>query len=208
MNTTTLSSLPTMRPHQHGFVLIMSLLFLLLLTIIGITSLSTTSLEEKMAHNVKDKNLAGQSAESALALAESWLESSNTVSRTEINRRISGAPSTTDGFTATVNDPDPPIWRTMDWKATSAGDYLEYPTVPFGATTSTLLSRNLFAAQPRYIIENLKKTDQCDGSTLGGPREESSMELKLCHRLYISARGVGGTAAAVTLSQSAYNQPK
>ena len=51
----------------------MALVFLLLLTILGIAALNTTSLEEKMAHNVKDRNLAFQAAESALIVAENWI---------------------------------------------------------------------------------------------------------------------------------------
>ena len=55
--------------HQSGAVLIISLIMLLLLTLIGTTSMQSTSLEEKMAGNMRDKNLAFQAAESALAAA-------------------------------------------------------------------------------------------------------------------------------------------
>lgn len=43
---------------------------LLLLTIIGVTAIQTTSLEEKMAGNMRDQNLAFQAAESALRVGE------------------------------------------------------------------------------------------------------------------------------------------
>ncbi len=54
---------------QQGVALVLALVFLLLLTLIGITALGTSSLEEKMANNVKDKNLAFQAAESATLMA-------------------------------------------------------------------------------------------------------------------------------------------
>ena len=55
---------------QSGAVLIISLIMLLALTIIGITSSSVTGLEEKMAANAKDMNLAFQAAEAALREVE------------------------------------------------------------------------------------------------------------------------------------------
>ena len=50
---------------QSGAVLVVSLIFLLVLTVIGVAAMQNTSLEEKMAGNVKDRNLAFQNAESA-----------------------------------------------------------------------------------------------------------------------------------------------
>lgn len=55
---------------QSGAVLIISLIMLLALTIIGLTSSSVTSLEEKMAANAKDINLAFQAAEATLRYVE------------------------------------------------------------------------------------------------------------------------------------------
>lgn len=60
---------------QNGAVLIISLFILLIMTLIGITSMSTTSLEEKMAGNMRDKNIALQASEAALEDGEGWLAS-------------------------------------------------------------------------------------------------------------------------------------
>jgi type IV pilus assembly protein PilX len=59
--------------HQSGAVLVISLIMLLLLTLIGVTGMQTTGLEEKMAGNMRDRNLAFQAAESALSAAEASL---------------------------------------------------------------------------------------------------------------------------------------
>lgn len=56
--------------NQSGVVLILSLIMLLLLTLIGTVGVQSTSLEEKMAHNARDKDLAFQTAESALTSIE------------------------------------------------------------------------------------------------------------------------------------------
>jgi type IV pilus assembly protein PilX len=58
---------------QSGVVLIISLIMLVLLTLIGVTSMQVTGLEEKMAGNMKSNNLAFQSAETALREGETWL---------------------------------------------------------------------------------------------------------------------------------------
>ena len=76
MNTTITSKT---RIRQQGAILIVSLLLLLVMTLLGITAVSTTSLEEKMASNNRQRQLAFQSASSALRDAETWL-------RTNISR--------------------------------------------------------------------------------------------------------------------------
>ena len=73
-NSALLRGIPT---DQSGAVLIISLIMLLLLTLIGASSMQTTSLEEKMAGNIRDRNLAFQAAESALNAAEASLDPPN-----------------------------------------------------------------------------------------------------------------------------------
>lgn len=58
------------RHRQHGTVLVIGLILLLLMTLIGVTAIQTTSLDERMAGNSRDRNLAFQAAEAALREAE------------------------------------------------------------------------------------------------------------------------------------------
>lgn len=55
---------------QRGAVLIVSLVFLLVLTILGVTGIRTTVLQETMAGGFKDEQLALQGAEAALRHGE------------------------------------------------------------------------------------------------------------------------------------------
>jgi type IV pilus assembly protein PilX len=67
------NKLPIHNPaRQTGTVLAVSLIILLVLTIIGISSLSTSSLEEKISGNFRDREIAFQAAEAALAYAEEF----------------------------------------------------------------------------------------------------------------------------------------
>lgn len=67
-----------MRRRQQGAVLIISLLLLLIMTLIGVTAMSTTTLEEKMSGNMRDRNVALQASETALEGGEVWLASLGT----------------------------------------------------------------------------------------------------------------------------------
>lgn len=59
---------------QRGSVLIVSLVFLLILTLVGISAMNMSSLEERMAGNFKDHQMAFQIAEAALVEAEGQVE--------------------------------------------------------------------------------------------------------------------------------------
>jgi type IV pilus assembly protein PilX len=61
---------------QGGFALIVGLVILVLLTLIMLTALRMASLEERMAGNLKNQNIAFQAAESALREAETLISSS------------------------------------------------------------------------------------------------------------------------------------
>ncbi|KJS73675.1 MAG: pilus assembly protein PilX [Pseudomonas sp. BICA1-14] len=55
---------------QRGAVLLVALIMLLLLTILGAAAMRDTNLQERMAGNMRDHNLAFQAAEAALRFAE------------------------------------------------------------------------------------------------------------------------------------------
>ncbi len=59
---------------QRGAVLAVGLVILLVLTLIGIVSLQSSSMEEKMAGNMRDMNLALQSTETTLREAETFID--------------------------------------------------------------------------------------------------------------------------------------
>jgi type IV pilus assembly protein PilX len=113
---------------EKGVVLIVGLLILLVMTILGVASLQTTSLEEKMAGNIRDRDLALQAAESALRDAESWLETIVTV----------GDFDGTGGLYGFDDNADDTTW--------SAGDSIAYPKTHVNTIADV-------AAQPRFVIQ-------------------------------------------------------
>jgi type IV pilus assembly protein PilX len=65
-----------MRNHnfQQGSALIICMVFLLLLTILGVSSMQSATLQEKMTGNAVDENRAFQRAEAALRVGEKALQ--------------------------------------------------------------------------------------------------------------------------------------
>ncbi|VVM76209.1 hypothetical protein PS662_02072 [Pseudomonas fluorescens] len=59
---------------QRGMALLVSLVFLLLLTLIGLSSMQNATLQEKMANSVTLRNQSFQNAEAALRMGESAVQ--------------------------------------------------------------------------------------------------------------------------------------
>lgn len=61
--------------YQRGAALIVSLILLMVMTLIGVFAMRGTTLEERMAGNMRDRSLAFEAGESGLRDAERWLDS-------------------------------------------------------------------------------------------------------------------------------------
>ncbi|MCO6062603.1 PilX N-terminal domain-containing pilus assembly protein, partial [Pseudomonas sp. MOB-449] len=58
---------------QKGAVLLVCLIALLALTVLGVTAMSGSTLQERMAGGARDYNVAFQAAESALRVGEDYV---------------------------------------------------------------------------------------------------------------------------------------
>lgn len=164
---------------QRGAVLFVSLIMLLLMTLIGISGMQTTVLEEKMAGNFKDRNMSLQSAESALRFAEAYLKTT-TVLPAFTGGTLGHYQPTTSGAAR---------WDSsvIDWSDT-INDVIVY-----AGTLSNISSA------PVFIIEEMPPVTESGGSLEAGTVLEN--------RYYrITTRAVGGTNAAVVMLQSAYKR--
>lgn len=158
--------------HQRGVALITSLIFLVLLTLVGVTAMQNTTLEEKMAGNNRDRNVAFQAAEAALRDAEFDIvckksESAGPCTRavkiadgSDFAMSISGATmfnaACTNGlcyFSSVKKDAD---WNTF-WGDDLLGlAKMEKPSVKYGEYTAASALSDV-VDQPRYIIEAVKR---------------------------------------------------
>jgi len=130
------------RNHQSGVVLVVSLIMLVLLTMIGVTGMQVTGLEEKMAGNSKDRNIAFQAAEAGLRDAESDLLNSG---------RVSGLTGMDNQCTAGLCYTGAPIMHIQD-NVGFMGN-----AVTYGAYTAAPNLMDIPALQqPRYLIVGMK----------------------------------------------------
>ncbi len=162
---------------QSGAVLFVSLIILLLMTIIGLASMKTTVMEEKMAGNTINRGIAFQAAESALRSAEAYL------STTALLPVFEEPTASGSGLYQPAIAPDQ-RWKLVDWS--DASKYVEY--------ASTL---SVVAFAPQYIIEELPITKE------GGFSLEAGVAGVVRH-YRITSRGVGGTDKAVVMLQTTY----
>ena len=136
------SHLAINRKGQVGVVLIISLIMLLLLTIIGLSGMQTTVLEEKMTGNSRDQNLAFQSAEAALRAGEAKIESLWNVGNGSIQIFCNGTAGLFSRVPGCVN-PEPDSAAPVTWTdnrksiASNTGRYFITYTGAFNSAPPT-----------------------------------------------------------------------
>jgi len=169
---------------QNGTVLVMALVFLVILTLLGVGALNTTSLQEKMAGNTQDRNYAFQAAESGIRAGE------NIIGQARQPTDVKADPSiTTDGLHL-ASTTSQPIWETPGlW---SSSDVITIS----GAFTK-------LSSAPKFIIEYVGKIDP-PGDSLGVGSRSARKGIALFR---VTSRATGGTDAAVSMVQSTYQKP-
>ena len=114
---------------------------LMVMTLIGVTGMQNSSMEEKMVANVRDIDLSFQAAEAALREAETSLQ-------VAVLKEFDG--SNTGLYQPATRD-NPPLWE-VDTTWSSAG------AVPYTGSLAYL------SALPQYIIEELPPVPDPKGS--------------------------------------------
>ena len=67
---------------QRGATFVTGLIFLVVLTLFGVTAMKTASMEERMSGNLRDRNLALQAAEMTLRYAEQHIRDNDPTTNT------------------------------------------------------------------------------------------------------------------------------
>lgn len=130
--------------NQAGSVLVIALIFLVLLTLIGVTAMQGTTLQERMAGNARDSNVALQAAEASLREAEEYL-----------NQAVVGP--FPGGATGLYEEPAAgagviPLWEDGSTNWADRGDLMARAPI------------DDVVQQPRVIIEQLRPYTDPEGS--------------------------------------------
>ncbi|MDE1545415.1 pilus assembly protein [Dechloromonas agitata] len=187
---------------EQGISLVISLLFLVVLSMLALTAIRTNIVEEKLAGNSRDWTLAFEAAEAALREGEKDIQSGTRfIGETgfDINC-ING----TNGLCKPQTD-GTAIWQDLEQAGNTGWLYGANigPSIAYGTYASPNTSISSVAKQPRYIIEVITEK----GSSLV-QKSYGSQGNQYVYR--ITARGFGASVdtngnpiARVTL-QSTY----
>lgn len=168
------------RPIQRGFALLTALIFLVILTLLGIGVFSATTSEEKMARNFRDREIALQAAEAALNEAKILI----TASYNSTGTAPSPLPQalTSDSCTSSIAG--------FACEPTGISDYKSYDLFASGAKGATLSSGAVSSTlsptvvglytQPRYLIILEKDNAPCGSTSVPPP---------YCFKILAQAKG-------------------
>lgn len=164
--------IPASASSQAGAALVTGLIFLVILTLLGITAMQTSTMEERMSGNARDRNIAFQAAEAALRDAERDIKcqkfdgspaAATTLVRTNVGciSGMTGADANcTDGLCCVVK---PPGLACVERTSVSPNKpvYIDFslsaePSVAYGTHTAAPKITSL-SQPPRYLIEPFLK---------------------------------------------------
>jgi type IV pilus assembly protein PilX len=176
VNTMAISRMQRRPSRERGVVLITGLIFLVVLTMIVLSVMRGSTLEERMAANARNRQLALQAAEAVSRDAGVTLfTAAAPVGPIDPFDPTAFTAACTGGYCEAPASPSTTKWKTIDWTDAAV-------TRTFASSASNL---NGVTAQPRYIVEPL-------GFSGGQPG-------KICPKILfrVSARGVAADSSVV-----------
>lgn len=179
------------RKHQSGMALVIALVFLVLLTVIGIAALGNNTMQQRMTYGALERNQAFQAADSAVTSGESWL-----VAQTAQPVGTCTSASTTctsPAIWARAGVTTPPVTlsvlkTTSFWTSNGQALYGQQAGYTFPYT----------ATQPQYIIEDAGH--DLSGSAKTGQNPPGYQT----YYFQITGRGFGNLSTSQALVQSVY----
>jgi type IV pilus assembly protein PilX len=135
--TTPILFLSPNKKDQTGAALVVSLIVLVLLTLLGVAAMRTSVLEERMAGNMRESNIAFQSAEGALREALSTDLPSNSYDGT--------VPGYTKQISKFLDSGNNPVSEFSYWTK-----QYDWDTKSVAATKAIGVSK-----APRYVVETM-----------------------------------------------------
>ena len=189
---------------QRGASLIAVMIILTIVSLLGVAAIQVSMLSERGARNDRDLQLAWQSAEAALADAETDLY---VITNTSTNARLKtftpvtnvsafvagcGTGTTNRGLCALVSS-GKPAWLAVDFTTTGNSA----PSVEYGTFTNAAFTAGGLGVQPaqkpRYIVEVIPDP---------GERDAGSADSKYIYR--VTAMGFGPRSEIQAVVQMLY----
>lgn len=174
------------KKNQEGVALVVSLIFLVILTVLGVFSIQNNTLQERMSGNYRDHHIAFEAAELALRIAE----------EATVQGQHSGSPLNLITISSSQDPWDPEIWKS---NITSQPDKIH--TLPAGMAPNS-------NQQPIFFIEEMELpfiADSEEADPVTDAALDGSLEPERARNLFrLTAIGFGGTDDTVVILQSTY----
>ncbi|WP_070990119.1 pilus assembly PilX family protein [Halofilum ochraceum] len=164
---------------QRGAALLIALVLLLVLTILGVTAMQSTNMQERMAGNLHARTVAFEAAEAALRDGEAYLD----------DFTVPPSPTGEQGFysEADYGDGEDPQWEQVDWD-----DDDEVRTVSVDGTYNGA----------RYIVEDIEAFQGTGNVFIPGEADQE----QYMYRVTAVGTGVGPDATVMLQSTFKYGE--
>jgi type IV pilus assembly protein PilX len=173
-----------MKPVQHlqkGSALIVSLVLLLVLTVLSISAMRGTTMQERMAGNFRETNAAFQAAEAALRVGEQYL---NLATVGPFKASTSACSAGDSGLYEERTGDNPERWEDT------------------GCAWITVTTGNYEGQAPEYMIEQRRAYAEVSGSLAADAPLPESRYYRITARGYSASSG----NTPVTILQSSYRR--
>lgn len=172
--------------NQQGAVLIVGLVMVLLISIVSLASIRGSNLQENMAGNMRDRNVAFQAAESAIREAEAVIARPSEL-LPEFNN--------TDG-------------NFQDFEATPGNSVLLLTQEQWETNAKkTELNLSDVSEEPSYIIEQIAVgNNACADGENSGVDVVAIMSTGSCVPYRVTSKSTGGNPNTVVILQSTYKR--
>jgi len=181
----------SLRQSERGIALITVLMFLVIVTIIGMAAMQSSGLQERMSGNMRDQDVAFQAAENALREGEAWVDAQTAMPTVS----ISGSGNCVDPYC------DSTVWA-IGATEVNGGNFLDHTNFWDVANNNarTANTVGVEATRPQYVVEYDRfVSDPASALNIGQPGDEQGRQL-----FRITSRGTGITDDSRSVTQSTY----
>lgn len=174
---------------QQGVVLVVGLIMLVVMTLLAVSSMQSSSLQELMSSNVKDKVTAFEAAESAIRAAEQFLDNG-------VLNLGAFDDDKSDGLLANLYDE---VWKEVDWQNES----VEVDNVV--VIDGTAATQGGVKSKPRYVIQHIGPVaSDADRKLNVDSSYQANAADALVQMFKITARGTGGSDNTEVVLEAMY----
>ena len=182
----------SLQKKERGTALIFALVMLLLLTILGVTAVTTSSLQEKMAGNMRDQYMAQQAGDSILRDGQSLV----------FNQTTKPTPSCPPDSVARIWDseclPAAALATGANWWLTAADSWWQNTANAQTPAQASGVAIGLTYQEPRFVVERIQQA----------PINAEIGKGKKVYRYYYRTTGwsVGATDFARGITQDVFSK--